>query len=1177
MIIGLLITLGACEDDQRGTDASHDVGEQAADGAQEVCTPDCGEIECGGDGCGGECGTCEVGFECQAGLCAQLPGCIGEEPCDDGNECTYDDLCADEICTGTEYVCDDGKECTADDCDGAGDCSYSVLPGRCLISGKCYEDGELHTDSDCRECQATSAATAWTNDDDNECSDSDACTVGDACLEGECIPGTGTPDCDDNNPCTEDLCDADSGCASSPIDGACDDGNSCTQSEVCVDSQCLGEPMDCDDGNDCTQDDCAPESGCKYEPLPGDCDDGDPCSVGDFCSDGTCKPGGTPLNCDDLNECTDDSCDQAAGCFYLENSVECDDGDACTIGDVCGIGQCQPGAGTPPCDDGNDCTDDSCDPAVGCINANNVAECDDGNICSIGDQCAGGGCQPGNVVLACDDGDACTDDVCQPDGGCQHVLNNAPCSDGNECTENDICDAGTCAGFLKSCDDLNVCTIDGCNPFVPGGCTHAPNDAGCDDGNDCTLGDTCAGSQCLPGAGQKNCDDGNDCTEDVCDPDSGCVHSNIVGFCEDDNPCTQSDYCANGQCNSGPNVCLCTTNQDCLIQENGDLCDGTLFCDIASIPYSCKVNPTTVVTCNPALNTQCSNQKCVPATGNCVPEPVNSGVPCDDQDGCTSQDKCNAGICSGILCSAQGMTCVNGECVVQACGDGQVAAPEECDDGNEQSCDGCLECERRRSLLFDGGAGHYLAVTDVAGKPLSLAGTNFTVEGWFRMEADDEWVKVFHRAPGNNGWAFGVQWNGVRVARMPGFDHWPDVPIMGTGWRHVAWTWDGAMSRIWLDGKLLSAKSYTQAIVDTSAMTIIGAYVSAAGQVSDPHKGRADELRVSDVVRYTQDFVPQPRHESDGSTVALWHFDEGTGTAVTDSSSHGHPGVATGMIWEQDNCFGSAPDSIICGDGKLALWEECDDGNQMDGDGCSSECKLETMALVPAGSFMMGCNVDVDVDCGADEYPYHQVSVGDFLVDILETTVDEYAVCVSSGQCTPPSTSLADCQWGKAGKGGYPVNCVTWDQAKSYCQWQGKRLCTEAEWEKAARNGDGRKYPWGNSLANCNYGVMYSGSKGCGTGGPLPVGSKPAGASPYGALDMAGNVWEYVEDCHHGTYVGAPVDGSAWEKPGCGNAHVIRSGSFWSTAPSLRASKRLAGTPGNGGFDIHVAGIRCCQ
>ncbi len=168
------------------------------------------------------------------------------------------------------------------------------------------------------------------------------------------------------------------------------------------------------------------------------------------------------------------------------------------------------------------------------------------------------------------------------------------------------------------------------------------------------------------------------------------------------------------------------------------------------------------------------------------------------------------------------------------------------------------------------------------------------------------------------------------------------------------------------------------------------------------------------------------------------------------------------------------------------------------------------MVEIPAGAFMMGCNSSVDGDCYSDEYPYHQVTLSAFYIDIYEVTAGEYEECVNADGCSYNGTTSRIDRTYQNNKDDHPINYVNWFEAKTYCEWKNKRLPTEAEWEKAARGTDGRLYPWGNQAASCSYALMDDGGDGCGTNLTAPVGSKPAGASIYGVMDMSGSVWELV-------------------------------------------------------------------
>jgi formylglycine-generating enzyme required for sulfatase activity len=234
------------------------------------------------------------------------------------------------------------------------------------------------------------------------------------------------------------------------------------------------------------------------------------------------------------------------------------------------------------------------------------------------------------------------------------------------------------------------------------------------------------------------------------------------------------------------------------------------------------------------------------------------------------------------------------------------------------------------------------------------------------------------------------------------------------------------------------------------------------------------------------------------------------------------------------------------------------------------------MVEVPAGAFWMGANKDgtqcptnaLDGQAEADEVPCHQVTVPAFRIDKYEVTVAAYKACVDAGACTTPSACFTYSPWGVIGKEQYPVDCVTWIQAQQHCFWTGRRLCSEAEWEKAARGTDGRLYPWGDQAATCDYAVMG----GCGNQSMQPVGSKNADVSPFGAMDMGGNVREWVQDWNYGSYNGAPTDGTAWEIPS-GSARVTRGGCYDGGAAYARTASRYLLVPTAAATDV---GVRCC-
>jgi formylglycine-generating enzyme required for sulfatase activity len=221
--------------------------------------------------------------------------------------------------------------------------------------------------------------------------------------------------------------------------------------------------------------------------------------------------------------------------------------------------------------------------------------------------------------------------------------------------------------------------------------------------------------------------------------------------------------------------------------------------------------------------------------------------------------------------------------------------------------------------------------------------------------------------------------------------------------------------------------------------------------------------------------------------------------------------------------------------------------------------KRGCMLKIPAGCYMRGT-----LGGSKKETPVHRVCLSAFKINRYEVTVNEYTKCVQARVCTKP-TSYAYrrhtryCNYGASGKGDHPVNCLNWKQANAYCKWKNQRLPTEAEWEYAARGKDGRLFPWGNSLPTCARAVvMDKGTGACKFSGTRRVGSKPKGASPFGVMDMAGNVAEWTADNYSRTAYTICRSGCTdpivpmWGLP---RYAVIRGGS-WTAQPRLLRSNR---------------------
>ena len=218
---------------------------------------------------------------------------------------------------------------------------------------------------------------------------------------------------------------------------------------------------------------------------------------------------------------------------------------------------------------------------------------------------------------------------------------------------------------------------------------------------------------------------------------------------------------------------------------------------------------------------------------------------------------------------------------------------------------------------------------------------------------------------------------------------------------------------------------------------------------------------------------------------------------------------------------------------------------------------------VPAGEFLMGSVEGVGDDY---EHPQHTVYLDAYWIDQTEVTNAMYTRCFSAGACTSPSdfssstrNSYYDYQYAN-----YPVIWVNWDQANAYCEWTGRQLPTEAQWEKAALGTDGRIYPWGDEF-DCKKGnfddetqvdsYVVTGGPNCdGYADTAPVGSYLEGASPYGALDMAGNVLEWVADWYGEDYYTSQSNWNNPQGPQMGEFRVLRDGSWGTDAEYLLRS-----------------------
>ncbi len=653
----LCLLLAAC-----GDDTSTPVEGTPTD---TTLSPDLGSIDptdATSEDAGADCGTSceEADVDASSGPEVSEHDCPGQPGC----ACASNVDCDNGFCIDTP----EGKHCATpcvDSCDDAGFVCKLINLGSSDKTAICVPVFMAL----CNPCKASAECTSLGLDDavcvdqgadgaycGAPCSAKGDCPADYSCADVKTVEGGSTKQCvriaDPGEPDKAGLCP-------------------CTKTAVTkkLSTRCEVAAKDPQSGGDVTcagTRSCLPSglSDCTAPPVTAEACDG---------ADNDCDGVTDEAACDDDNPCTTDTClpgSDGQACKYESlHAVPCDaDGNACTTGDVCDTGVCKPGK-AKNCDDGNPCTIDFCDMAKGCTQtADNGAPCDDENPCSIGDVCGSGTCKPG-VAKACSSPDPCLLAKCDAKNGKCKLIDapeGLPCNDGTLCTAKDVCKAGNCTGVVVDCDDKNPCTNEGCE--AKAGCSSTANANPCDDGNKCSQSDSCKGGICagLPVDVTVTCDDGNPCTTDLCKAATGCAHIAHKFACDDGNPCTKGDVCGAGKCVSGTNICGCAQDADCQMMEDGNLCNGTLFCDMGNVPYHCKVNPKTVVTCAKDKDSACIHNSCAPATAKCALKPINEGKGCDaDGNVCTTADSCNAG------------TCVAGKKV--PCHDGNPCTDDSCD------------------------------------------------------------------------------------------------------------------------------------------------------------------------------------------------------------------------------------------------------------------------------------------------------------------------------------------------------------------------------------------------------------------------------------------------------------------------------------------------------------------
>ena len=1134
-----------------------------------------GVLQCADDGLG----SCDVisPKQCEDAQCeAEQDG----KTCDDQDPCTENDRCANNVCTPGADLC----ACHVDaDCQGAADadlcagqryCDTGAVPYACKLNAgtvvECAHAGNtaclLNTcDPKTGTCSPVALPTKTT------CDDGDVCSAGDHCQDGSCLAGPDdlcachtTADCamqEDDSVCNGTLyCDKSSGLYACKINPAT--VVSCPQSQT----------------GTCSTNACQEASKtCKIVPANdgGACDDGFACTKNDFCAAGACVPASVQCQCQTSADCAKyDDNDLCNGVLFCDKEGEfpaCKHNPASVVvcpkasDTACAINTCQP-------------VDGSCKP----IAVAQKKPCDDGNTCSTGDHCAQGVCAPSANTCSCTKDEDC-----------------APYEDGDSCNGLMFCDlaVGGCTlnpASMVTCTTVGntACRAKQCQPKT-GQCTEVPinHDLPCDDGNICTSGDACVGGWCAAGKNtcecQKNSDcagkgDGNlcdgplvcakvdntykcqkniaqkvvcptvddtDCSKNACDPQTGGCSKTAAddgAKCDDGDPCTEQTGCKSGVCEGGAQQCECTVDADCLSKDDKDPCNGTLYCAKTAGKGSCAPKPGSAITCDASADTLCQRNTCEPSTGKCQPAAVNNGKTCDDANPCTLGDVCAAAACSSGQpkpcgdadpCAAQACNPKSGQCEPTPLQDG-----DKCDDGNGctvgETCQGKV-CSGPAKSCDDANA----CTLDSCAKATGQC-SHAAVGDGLTCDADGDGCTPLDACDA-----------GVCKAGSP--------LVCDDGNPCTDDSCDAAAGKC-------AQKANTKACSDSDACTT--GDVCGGGQCT---KGKATVC----------DDKNQCTTDSCNSTTGACTFtkhanfcDDGMACTVGERCNNG---ACKGTV----HCVDNNPCTLDhqCSGGKCVYpplgWEpQCGANRLCVGASCVTKNPPSGMLTVYGtgpGGFAIGCPAHASGECGTNEKPNKQIRVNSFWIDKHEVRASEYKTCVQNSGCIKPSKIKGDggATYNQPGKENHPVNFVNQKQARTFCtamRGAGGRLCSEAEWEWAARGPSLNRFPWGNNNNGCELANWTA----CGNQ-LQAVGGRGAGKSWIGAHDMAGNIWEWVEGWFQpyeawGNLATNPV----WmSDPGTGKK-VNRGGSCWTGWQQIRTTERNG--IGGGTADAN-RGFRCCK
>ena len=761
------------------------------------------------------------------------------------------------------------------------------------------------------------------------------------------------------------------------------------------------------------------------------------------------------------------------------DGVKCDDGFACTEGDACKSGACNSGKNV-------DC---ACLQDADCVVS--------GSPCAGKPYCSKAGAAPvcktnpaSAVKCSKAQDNACQVAFCNDlTGACEMKLTTAKdgskvviCEDGSPCTGPDSCDNGKCVSGLNSC--------------------------GCTSHSDCKgKGDLCTGElycdvlsatpTCIPNPlNVVDCEESEDpCAESACDPKSGkCVKTPLTenAPCDDGNPCT-SDSCIQGACTPGVNNCGCKIDADCADFEDGNPCNGVYYCDKgAASGATCKVNPSTLIVCSKADDSECKTAECSALTGKCGFEYADKFAPCDaDGDPCTEKDNCDG----------QGK-CLPGTNTCSCQKDADCA-----DSDDEDLCNGTLYCDIKESPAVC-----KINPKSVVTCPQPAANSCLQAACGAKTGACSQ-VTLADTTPCEDGepCTKGDDCQGGKCMGGTNFcDCKTDADCIG-------------------DGDLCNGVEYCQkSTAGNSCKHKLGSKVQCP-------PGKTGECLVKSCQPSTGACVLAPQASScDDSKPCTLDICDSAGKCL-------HNPAISGSA-----CDPEGKGSMICAD-------------------TACVAAIEGMVWVGSGNGYLGCS-PTDTQCAPEEGKSTPVTLAGFWIDRREVSVADWAGCVLKGLCSTQPDVGPDCNWKVTGREKHPVNCVNHAQAAAYCNAMGKRLPTEAEWERAARGGCATVkgdcatntpiVPWGTPVVSCEFTVMMGDTDpGCDLGGTAPVASWPKDDSPYGARDLGGNVAEWTFDAWAAAkWLGQPLTDPKTQGSG---DRVVRGGNYTSTATQVRSSRRI--------------------